>query len=82
MTLQVFHEIKLAKKDVNYKPDLTVINKNTFWETTFDRMDWNLMRNSVVQRIFSYGIEEEKDEIIRFYGKEEVDRILKIVKLP
>jgi plasmid maintenance system antidote protein VapI len=82
MTLQVFHEIKLAKKDVNYKPDLTVINKNTFWDTTFDRMDWNLMRNSVVQRIFSYGIEEEKDEIIRFYGKEEVDRILKIVKLP
>jgi plasmid maintenance system antidote protein VapI len=81
MTLQVFHEIKLAKKDVNYKPDLAIINKITFWDNTFDRMDWNLMRNSVVQRIFSYGNELERKEIIRFYGKEEVDRILTIVKL-
>lgn len=81
MTLQVFHDIKLAKRDVNYKPDLTTIRKGTFWDTTFDRIDWNLMRNAVVQRIFSYGTEEEQQEIIRFYGKAEVDRILKIVKL-
>ena len=81
MTLQVFHDIKLAKKDVNYKPDLTIIRKGTFWDTTFDRIDWNLMRNAVVQRIFSYGTEEEQQEIIRFYGKDEVNRILKIVKL-
>lgn len=81
MTLQVFHDIKLAKRDVNYKPDLSKINKITFWDTTFDRIDWKLMKNSIVQRIFSYGNEREQEEIIRFYGKEEVDRILKIVKL-
>ncbi|WP_396178210.1 transcriptional regulator [Flavobacterium sp.] len=81
MTLQVFHDIKLAKRDPNYHPDLSKINKITFWDTTFDRIDWNLMRNAVVQRIFSYGNEEEQAEITRFYGKEEVDRILSIVTL-
>ena len=81
MTLQVFHDIKLAKRDVNYKPNLSKLNKITFWDTTFELIDWKLMKNSIVQRVFSYGNEEEQKEIIRFYGKEEVDRILTIVKL-
>jgi hypothetical protein len=54
MTLPVFHEIKRSKKDVNYQSDLTIINKITFWDATFDGMDLSLMINSVVQRIFSY----------------------------
>jgi hypothetical protein len=39
------------------------------------------MKKSIVQRIFSYGDETEQEEIIRFYGKEEVYRILSIVTL-
>ena len=81
MTLQVFHDIKLAKRDVNYHPDLSKINKITFWDTTFDRIDWNLMKKSIIQRIFSYGDKIEQDEITRFYGKDEVDKILSIVTL-
>jgi hypothetical protein len=81
MTLQVFHDIKQAKRDINYKPDLSKINKITFWDTTFDRIDWKLMKNSIIQRIFSYGNENEQEEITRFYGKKEVDKILSIVKL-
>lgn len=81
MTLQVFHDIKLAKRDLNYHPDLSIIRTGTFWDTPFDRIDWNVMRNAIVQRIFSYGDENEQEEITRFYGKEEVDRILSIVTL-
>ena len=81
MTLQVFHEIKLAKRDVNYHPDLSKIRKGTFWDTTLDRIDWKLMKNSIVQRIFSYGDETEQKEIIRFYGKDEIEKILPIVSL-
>lgn len=81
MTLQVFHDIKLAKRDVNYHPDLSKIRKGTFWDTTIDRIDWNLMKKSIVQRIFSYGDEIEKEEITRFYGKDEVEQILAQVTL-
>ena len=81
MTLQVFHDIKLAKRDANYHPDLSKIRKGTFWDTTLDRIDWNLMKKSIVQRIFSYGDEIEKEEITRFYGKDEVEQILSQVTL-
>jgi addiction module HigA family antidote len=75
MTLQVFYDIKQAKIDPNYKPDLSKIRKVTFWDTTFDRIDWKQNKVAVIKRIFSYGDEEEQEEIIRFYGKEEVSRI-------
>jgi addiction module HigA family antidote len=75
MTLQVFYDIKEAKKDNSYKPDLSKLRKVTFWDTTFDRIDWKLMKISIVKRIFAYGNKAEQDEIIRFYGKEEVEKI-------
>ncbi|MDR6966223.1 addiction module HigA family antidote [Flavobacterium arsenatis] len=81
MTLQVFHDIKLAKRDVNYKPDLSKLNKITFWDTTFEKIDWKLMKRSIIQRIFSYGNKMEQEEIIRFYGKNEVDEILSKIQL-
>lgn len=81
MTLQVFHDIKKAKRDINYKPDLSKLNKITFWDTTFEKIDWRLMKISVIKRIFSYGNKEEQEEIIRFYGKDEVDKILPKIRL-
>ena len=39
------------------------------------------MKKSVVKRVFSYGNETEQQEIIRFYGKREVDKILSIIEL-
>lgn len=75
MTLQVFYDIKEAKKDSSYKPDLSKLRKVTFWDTTFDRIDWKQNKIAVVKRVFSRGTEIEQEEIIRFYGKEVVDRI-------
>ncbi len=81
MTLQVFYDIKQAKKDPNYKPDLSKFRKGIFWDTTYEKIDWKLMKKSIIQRIFSYGNEIEQEEIRRFYGTNEVDKILSIVKL-
>lgn len=75
MTLQVFYDIKEAKKDPNYKPDLSKLRKGVFWDTTFDKIDWKLMKISIVKRVFAYGNKTEQDEIIRFYGKDEVAKI-------
>ncbi len=75
MTLQVFYDIKQSKKDENYKPNLTKLNKITFWDTTFDKIDWKLMKISIIKRILEYGNQKELEEITRFYGKSEVDKI-------
>jgi addiction module HigA family antidote len=75
MTLQVFYDIKESKKDVNYKPDLSKLRKVTFWDTTFDRIDWKQNMVAVIKRVFSRGTEVEQEEIIRFYGKEVVDKV-------
>ena len=81
MTLQVFYDIKLSKKDLNYKPDLSKFRKGIFWDTTYEKIDWRLMKKSIIKRIFSYGNELEQEEIRNFYGSREVDKILSIVKL-
>ncbi|MDI5888192.1 helix-turn-helix transcriptional regulator [Flavobacterium yafengii] len=75
MTLQVFYDIKESKKDSTYKPDLSKLRKVTFWDTTFDKIDWKQNRVAVIKRVFSRGIEMEQEEIIRFYGKEVVDKV-------
>ena len=81
MTLQVFYDIKLSKKDLNYKPDLSKFRKGIFWDTTYEKIDWRLMKKSIIKRIFSYGNELEQEEIRNFYGKNEVDNILLNVEL-
>jgi addiction module HigA family antidote len=75
MTLQVFYDIKEAKKDSTYKPDLSKLRKVTFWDTSFDKIDWKQNKVAVIKRIFSRGTEIEQEEIIRFYGKEVVDKV-------
>lgn len=75
MTLQVFYDIKEAKKDCTYKPDLSKLRKVTFWDTSFDKIDWKQNKVAVIKRIFSRGTEIEQEEIIRFYGKEVVDKV-------
>ena len=81
MTLQVFYDIKLSKKDLNYKPDLSKFRKGIFWDTTYEKIDWRLMKKSIIKRIFSYGNELEQEEIRNFYGTNEVDNILLNIEL-
>ena len=78
MSLQVFYDIKQSKIDVNYKPDLSIFRKVTFWDTTIDKIDWKQMKIAVIKRVFSRGSNSEKDEILRFYGKKETQRVQKI----
>ena len=75
MTLQIHNDIKIAKFDENFKPDLSKIRKGTFWDTDLNKIDWKQMKIGVVKRIFSRGDEDEKEEITRFYGKSTVEKI-------
>ena len=75
MTLQVFYDVKQAKKKNSLKPDISKLRKGLFWDTTFDKIDWEQMKVAVVKRVFSRGTEKEKEEITRFYGADVVEKI-------
>jgi addiction module HigA family antidote len=75
MTLQVFYDVKQAKKKKQQIPDISKLRKGLFWDTTFDKIDWEQMKVAVVKRVFSRGTEDEKEEITRFYGNEVVEKI-------
>lgn len=75
--LQSYYDIKLEKEKMRETPNLSVLRKALFWDTNIDKIDWNRQQKSVINRIFERGNDEEKNEIIRFYGKIKVETALK-----
>jgi antitoxin HigA-1 len=77
MILQTYYEIEKEKKKQNTKqPDLSKIRKILFWDTSFDKIDWEKHKRSIIKRVFQRGNEEEKNEMKRFYGQEIIDSVL------
>ncbi|MDB5030163.1 plasmid maintenance system antidote protein [Mucilaginibacter sp.] len=77
MVLQVYYDIKKIKqlKQINKKPDLSIIRPVLFWDTTIANIDWEKQKRSVIKRVFERGNEQEMNEIIRFYGRQTVEEI-------
>lgn len=76
--LQTFYDLNRAKrKDDNRIPDVTQFRKTLFWDTSLDKIKWDLYKSSIIFRVFKYGNAIEKEEITKFYGKEEIEAILK-----
>src|SRR4030043_2068610 len=79
MTLQVFYDIKeLKRKQHKLYPDFTKLRRILFWDTEMENIDWEAQKNSIIKRVFERGNEIEKNEIIRFYGKEIINKALDI----
>jgi antitoxin HigA-1 len=77
MTLQVYYDIKELKKKQNIlHPDFTKLRRILFWDTEMEKIDWEKQKKSIIKRVFERGNETEKDEIIRFYGNEAVNKAL------
>lgn len=57
---------------------LSIYRKIWFWDTDFDKLDWNTNKRYIINRIFERGNEKEILETIRFYGK---DTILSLLDL-
>jgi antitoxin HigA-1 len=78
MTLQVFYDIKeLKKQQFKLLPDFSNLRRVLFWDTKMENIDWEKQKKAVIKRIFERGNEIEKNEIIRFYGQDQVNNILK-----
>jgi hypothetical protein len=62
------------KKTISNKPNFT---KSLFWDCKFDAIDWDKHYASVIDRVLERGTEEEKAEMIRYYGREKIIHALK-----
>lgn len=75
--LQAYYEIKKVKQknQSGHHPDLSVLRKNLFWDTDINKIDWSRQYKSVIQRVFERGNDNEKREILNFYGKDKIKEI-------
>ncbi len=75
--LQAYYDIqKIKEKEGHKSPDLTLLSKALFWDTDRQHIDWERQYRAVIQRVFERGNEDDKKEIIRFYGAEKVQQAL------
>lgn len=76
--LQTYHELAVeAKKSrPRNEPDLSLLRKGLFWDTHIDTIDWDRYYRAVIKRVFERGNEDEKKEIIRFYGEDKVTEVV------
>lgn len=78
MTLQLYYDIKeIKRRQYRIHPDFTKLRRVLFWDTKMENIDWEKQKNAIIKRVFERGDEIEKDEIVRFYGQEKVNNILK-----
>jgi len=73
--LQAYFEIEKEKHKQQDHPDLSIIRKILFWDTDFDQINWKNQYKSIIERVFERGNDEEKQEILNFYGKDKVKSI-------
>ncbi|AYD49016.1 helix-turn-helix transcriptional regulator [Arachidicoccus soli] len=78
MTLQIFYEIKEEKKKLSKKkhPALSKFRPAVFWDTNIESIDWNKQKKTVVKRVFEYGNFTEKKEVLNYYGRDTIRKIL------
>ncbi len=78
MMLQVYYDIAEEKKKLNQKkPNLKKLRPVLFWDTRMENIDWERQKMAVIKRVYERGNEIEKNEILRFYGKESIKEALK-----
>ena len=76
--LQAYYDIDQQKKKqaLNKRPNLKLLRPVLFWDTDINSINWEKSKASVIRRTFERGNDQEILEIIRFYGKKEVQAIL------
>lgn len=76
--IQCQHDIFLAQQQDSTKtsPFIENFRKNIFWDIDINKIDWDINKATIIQRIFEYGNKHEINEIIQYYGKDIVIKTL------
>lgn len=56
-------------------PNLSLLRLGLFWDTDVKKIDWQVQRRAVIERILERGNDREKEEIKRFYGESAFEEI-------
>lgn len=81
MLLQASYNVKkTAESTLQEKPNLDNFRKVVFWDTIIEEIDWHKNKKAVIQRVLERGNKKEIDEIISFYGKNAITKIIKSIK--
>jgi len=76
MVLRSFYEVRKGEQVPGIRPDLSKIRRGLFWDTDIEKIDWQQQRRAVIRRIFERGNDEEKNEILQFYGQIVIDQFM------
>ncbi len=82
LLLQAYSDIEQEKKKraLQNKPDLLKLRPALFWDTDINSINWEKNKAAIIKRIFERGNEQELEEIIGFYGKNEIEKVLRKLK--
>jgi len=65
----------MEKQPSGSTPDLSILRKILFWDTEIKNIDWQKHYAFVIKRVFERGNDDEKRELIRFYGEEKIKEL-------
>jgi addiction module HigA family antidote len=72
--LQTYYDLEKEKNKLpGIHADLKKLRKSLFWDTDPNAIDWEKQSGAIIRRVFERGNEREKNEIIRFYGKDRIE---------
>ena len=80
MLLQASYEVKKAESEFRVAPNTDIFRKVIFWDTDFDKIDWDKNKSAVIKRVLERGNKKEIEEIISFYGREIISKEIKTMK--
>ncbi|WP_439697554.1 transcriptional regulator [Mucilaginibacter sp. AW1-7] len=80
--LQAMYDTTLVKHKIGIinRPDISRLRRILFWDTDFDKIDWQRQKNAVIRRVWERGNEDEKKEIQRFYGIDSTYAVINEIK--
>jgi len=61
-------------------PNLDKLRRVLFWDTSFDKIDWDKNKRAVIKRVLERGNTTEIDEITSFYGVKTISNEIKAIK--
>lgn len=77
MVLQVFFDIEEEKRKQRKKPpSMKILRPVLFWDMQPENLDWQKQKKQIIKRVLELGNESEREEIIRYYGRDQVKDVL------
>ena len=76
LLLQAYYDLKLEKeKSPGPTPDLKNLRRILFWDTDFNKIDWQKHATAIINRVFERGNDIEKKTLLAFYGRNKIKSV-------